>query len=139
MIEIGDLEGQWDLKRRIEDLRGGVWGTLQGTAVWTSDREGLRQNEAGMLRFADAPPMPATRSYLWRWDAGRFVVFYDDGRHFHDFAPSKPEAEHQCGADRYVVRYDFQRWPEWSSTWFVNGPRKDMVIETRFRRLGADA
>ncbi|MBF9030169.1 trigger factor [Rhodobacterales bacterium HKCCE3408] len=134
MITLADFAGRWRLRREIEDRRLGLDGRFEGLAEWEPEGAGLRQTETGVLHFGSAAPMRATRVYLWRWQAHRLVVLFEDGRPFHDFSPGEPEALHDCAPDTYRVRYDFTGWPAWESRWHVTGPRKDAVILSRFVR-----
>ncbi|MEM9756749.1 MAG: DUF6314 family protein [Pseudomonadota bacterium] len=134
-ITLADFAGPWRLDRRIEDHRAGLTGVLTGTAEWTPDAHGLVYDEVGILRYGSAPPLRATRRYLWRENAHRLVVLFEDGRHFHAFTAYEGRAEHACPPDTYRVRYDFAAWPDWVSRWHVVGPRKDVQITSRYRRV----
>lgn len=141
-MELADFAGTWRLMRWIEDRRAGLKGQLDGHAHFACDAEGLVQDEGGTLRLGTAPPLHATRRYLWRAGAGgRIEVRFADGRAFHDFvlpgvAPggTTPRAAHPCGGDLYRVRYDFARWPDWSAEWRVSGPRKDYRMVSHYTR-----
>lgn len=138
MIGLADLEGRWRVRRRIEDALAGLEGRFEGICDWIPGADGLRQSEAGILTYGQAPPMKAERTYFWCCRAGHLEVRFDDGRFFHSFDQklSKPQADHLCGEDFYEVAYDFSNWPRWSSRWKVTGPRKDLVISSWFEREG---
>jgi len=136
MITLADLAGAWRLTRRITDHRAGLSGHLSGSSHWTPDSIGLRQEEAGVLIFGTAPPMQASRAYLWRAEGAGLAVFFADGRPFHRLGPGQLADRHHCAPDLYDVAYDFSHWPEWTQSWRVSGPRKDMTIESRFQPLG---
>jgi hypothetical protein len=139
-MRLSSFAGAWALARDIEDVRAGRSGTLAGEARFTPAAEGLAYVETGTLAFPGTPPMQASRRHLWREGAaGGIDVLFEDGRFFHRFDPADPSpgALHDCGADRYRVRYDFSRWPEWRSEWRVSGPAKDYVLVSRFRRAAA--
>jgi len=136
MIRLADLEGAWRLSREIEDRRAGITGRLTGTCRWSRDAGGLRQEEQGVLTMGAAPPMQASRVYLWRDTGAGLSVAFEDGRPFHSLAPGRLEDRHWCDPDTYDVRYDFTRWPDWTQRWRVTGPRKDAVILSRFQPLG---
>lgn len=136
-VQLKDLLGVWHLRRQIADRRLDAVGSFLGTARFERDAKGALQRETGVLRFAGGPPMQADRVYRWQEAQGRFLVFFEDGRPFHDFAPyADQRATHLCGADTYRVTYDFAGWPFWTSQWTVTGPRKDLVITTEFSREG---
>jgi len=136
VIGLGDLEGRWRLTRTIADARAGLTGRLEGTCRWVRDAKGLRQEEEGVLRYGTAPPMQAARVYLWRETAEGLAVFFADGRPFHRLAAGRLEDRHWCDPDTYDVRYDLARWPDWTQTWHVTGPRKDARITSRFQPAG---
>lgn len=128
--------GRWTLSRSIDDRLTQQTGRFEGEAAFTPDGEVLIYDERGLLSLGDSPAIVATRRYLWRPDGGRIAVFFADGRPFHSFAPGIPEAQHRCDPDRYRVTYDFARWPDWTATWDVRGPRKDYRMTSRYRPAG---
>lgn len=135
MIELAEFAGVWCLSRTIDDQRANIRGEMHGTCKFLPETHGLRQVEMGVLRYGDAPPMQAERQYLWSNEAGQIVVQFSDGRPFHSFSPKNDaEADHLCGDDLYQVQYDFKNWPVWTSRWRVQGPRKDLIITSRFER-----
>jgi hypothetical protein len=134
-MRLDAFEGDWRIDRVIEDIRAGRTGRLTGTASFTRLPEGLAYVEEGKLTLRDAPPMTATRRYLWRdGGANTIEVLFSDGRFFHRFYAdeTRPAAEHACPPDRYRVRYDFTRWPRWQAEWRVQGPAKDYAMVTRY-------
>jgi len=139
-MRLAAFEGEWSITRRIEDLRGGMSGALEGVARFTPEPEGgLLYAEEGWLRLGGAAPAWATRRYLWRdGDGGAIEVHFEDGRLFHRFRAGDPDptARHDCAADLYEVRYDFRRWPHWSADWRVRGPRKNYAMTTTFAPAG---
>jgi hypothetical protein len=136
MITLADLLGAWRLTRRIIDHRAGLTGALSGTCHWRPYGNGLRQEETGVLIFGTAPPMQASRTYLWRAEGASLVVFFEDGRPFHRLVQGAWADRHHCAPDIYDVTYDFSIWPDWTQVWHVSGPRKEMTIESRFQPLG---
>jgi len=138
---LADFAGRWRVSRIIDDDRmGGQAGTFAGDALFQPRPDGaLYYAEEGELRLGPGPSFRAMRSYLWRAEGGRIVVDHGDGRPFHSFEPAAPAAEHLCGADLYVVRYDFAAWPRWRAEWTVRGPRKDYAMVSDFAPLGASA
>ncbi len=135
-MELAAFVGRWRLERTIEDARAGRAGCFEGEAVFEPVAAGLAYREAGTLTLDGAGPMAASRRYLWKdGGAGTIEVCFDDGRFFHriDAAAPLPDAEHDCGADLYRVRYDFRGWPAWTAEWRVTGPRKDYAMVSRYR------
>ncbi|OAN84345.1 hypothetical protein A8B78_07325 [Jannaschia sp. EhC01] len=133
MRQLADLEGRWRVLRDIDDRRAGLTGRFEGEALWSPDADGLTQTEAGVLRYATAAPMQATRRYLWREDGDGLHVFFDDGRPFHTVPAQGQEALHDCPPDIYRVRYTFAE-NAFTTVWHVTGPRKDAVLTTYFTR-----
>lgn len=129
------FEGTWRLERRIEQASGQGDARLTGRARFLRSGPTLIHHETGTLSVdgVPGPGMEATRRYLWRTDAAWIAIHFEDGRPFHGFplGVPEPEATHLCDPDRYHVRYDFTRWPEWTSVWRVSGPRKAYVMTSR--------
>ena len=134
---LADFTGHWRIERSIDDRRAGRVGSLLGQAVLSQVPEGLRYDETGLLQFPGTLPMTARRSYLWAAERDGIAVRFDDGRAFHriDLTGLDPQARHDCPPDTYDVRYDFSRWPDWTSVWQVSGPAKDYVMETLYTRV----
>lgn len=134
--ELADFRGTWRISRRVVAANGPN-ARFSGLAEFTTDASGLVCDEAGELRLDGQAPFRAERRYLWRpGAAGTIEVQFADGRPFHWFDPGTgtPCARHDCAPDVYEVRYDFRRWPVWSSRWRVRGPRKDYAMVTICRR-----
>lgn len=133
-LRLQDFEGRWSLSRVITDRRAGTTARFDGSATFTPVAGALSYFETGTLRIDGQPPIHAERRYLWRQDGDRIVIAFEDGREFHDFTATSPDASHWCDPDTYTVRYDFADWPIWTSTWQVSGPRKDYDMSTRYHR-----
>ncbi|MDJ0630303.1 MAG: DUF6314 family protein [Rhodobacter sp.] len=137
MLQLADFAGEWRLAREIDDRLTIRHGRLSGTARFDPGGWGLVYLEKGLLDFPGQTPLTVRQSYLWR-AAGRTVaVSFSDGRAFHtiDLAGSTAAARHDCAPDVYTVAYDFSRWPDWSATWDVTGPRKDYSMTSWYWRL----
>lgn len=137
ICDFSDFAGVWALERDIEDRLSGRDGHLIGQATLTADGDGLKYHETGELTFEGQPTLIASRVYLWRRGRGGVVtVQFEDGTPFHDFTLHRtmPEATHFCEPDMYYATYDFARWPVWTSTWRVVGPRKNYRSLSRYQR-----
>ncbi|QXT38112.1 DUF6314 family protein [Gymnodinialimonas ceratoperidinii] len=136
MIALDWFAGRWVLTREITDYRADLVGRFTGSAVWTPQGDGLLQVEDGTLRYGSAPPMQASRRYLWQGQGqgAEIDVFFDDGRPFHRVPAPGQEALHDCPPDTYRVRYAFDGPDRFTTRWRVTGPRKDMLLETLFER-----
>jgi Family of unknown function (DUF6314) len=131
------LSGRWHICRRIIDQRSGVTGRFMGTAIFTPAPGGLRYDEWGILIYG-----------LFREEAGQTYQFaigphsgvaevhFADGRHFHtcDLLFGLAHVAHECAPDRYWGRYRVSSHGEWTLVWKVAGPRKRMLIATRYAR-----
>ncbi len=136
MPRMADLEGRWQVSRRIAD-RLGPEARFAGEAEILPDGDRWQYAERGTLTLAGQPGFAAHRVYKFAERDGGADVFFEDGRFFHAFDWEAAEAEHLCGADLYRVRYDFGDWPDWSAVWTVAGPRKDYVMTSTYRRSAA--
>ncbi len=133
-ISLADLIGAWRLSRVIEDQRAGITGRFEGECHWREEGSNIWQEENGLLHYGTAPPMRATRRYLWQQQGAALALFFEDGRPFHTLSTDQTRDAHWCDPDMYHVSYDFSQWPEWQSVWKVTGPRKDALITSRFTR-----
>lgn len=128
------LIGQFRLERRIVHADGRE-DRLSGTCKFSRAGPRLIQAEAGALETTEGR-FEATRRYVWSEDQGRLDVHFEDMRPFHSIplGVDRPETTYLCPPDRYNVAYDFTGWPDWQSTWTVEGPRKDYVMVNRLQR-----
>lgn len=134
---VRDFRGTWQIQRMVLDRRMASEGRFEGLAWITPEESWTLYEERGQLSFPNQPSMTATRRYRWTNGAeGEIVVKFDDGRPFHRFALTGTSgATHLCDPDTYVVSYDFRRWPVWSATWEVSGPRKDYRMTSHYARM----
>ena len=132
LTSLWELEGRWSLSRRIIHGDGRV-DTMEGVVDFVRSDRRLIQNETGMLEVNEHR-MEARQSYVWTEAQDQLQVFFADLRPFHTLLlkEATPEAEHFCAPDTYHVRYDFTRWPNWKSTWTVEGPKKAYVMTSIF-------
>ena len=132
LTSLSDLEGRWNLSRRISHGDGRI-DTMEGAVDFVRSGQRLFQNETGTLAV-NAHRLEARQSYVWTESQGQLQVFFADLRPFHTFPlkDATPEAEHFCAPDTYHVRYDFTPWPNWKSTWTVEGPKKAYVMISIF-------
>lgn len=110
---------------------GGPTAHFEGQADWQPTKDGMIYVEQGMLHMTGQPPIKAERKYHWDNDLN---IYFDDGRFFHRVPVDGGNAAHWCDPDQYDATYDFERWPEWSCTWKVRGPRKDYSLYSHYRR-----
>jgi hypothetical protein len=131
--------GDWQLVRRIRDRRARLPGYLTGQARFANQANRLVYQETGQMIFG-AHQGPASQHYEWEIVAAdRAIIRFADGRHFHelDLARGLATVEHGCAPDEYRGRFRVIDADCWCSVWRVQGPRKDLTIASRFRRLGS--
>lgn len=129
--------GAWHLSRRIFDHRAGQTGRLTGLARFTPRLGGLDYAEAGEMTFG-AYQGQASQIYHWDMvDGSRAKVQFRDGRFFHalDLATGIATIEHLCAADHYRGRFRILDADSWQTVWQVIGPRKNLILANRFRRI----
>lgn len=125
-----DFAGRWQLERIVTPAVGPV-ARFTGTAEWRPEEDALFCTEKGVLSLDGRAPMHAERRYRWKQD---LMVFFDDGRFFHQVPACGGTAQHWCDPDQYVAEYDFTAWPCFCVTWVVKGPRKDYRSVTKYQR-----
>ena len=126
---LADFIGSWSVSRQITH-HGGPNAQLTGTAVWRLIRGGALYHETGQLKIAGQGAMTAEQRYIWRDDLS---VWFDETRFFHNVPVLGGAVGHFCSPDQYDGTYDFSRWPVWSVTWDVSGPRKAYRSVTSYR------
>lgn len=125
--------GQWLLQRQIEQQNGQTF-SFTGKAVFSWQEDELLYRESGQVTAPGGASFQAQRSYIWTFPDTQYVdVLFDDRRFFHRFSEGSPHAEHLCGDDHYIVKYDFNQWPRWEAHWHVAGPRKDYAMTSRYQ------
>jgi uncharacterized protein DUF6314 len=129
------LPGRWSIRRRLVDRRSGREGEFTGTASFSPDRDGLRWDETGRMRFGDHEG-PAERSLRIAERDGGLTVEFADGRTFHplDLSSGACAVEHRCGDDLYAGEYRLRGPDALDVRWRVTGPRKQQEIVTEYRR-----
>lgn len=135
------LVGPWRIERRIADLHSGTTGRLTGEARFVPAPGRLRYDERGTLVF-DAYRGAAGQGHWFALDRlGAADVQFDDGRPFHrlDLSSGRADVVHNCPPDHYQGRYRVGGQHRWTLTWLVRGPRKRVLIGTRYTRGIASA
>jgi hypothetical protein len=135
------LRGIWNLERRVLDRRAGQAGSLSGAAAFEPEGEGLLYREEGHLSIGGYDG-PALQSYRYAFPAAakgnlaRAAVHFSDGRFFHDLDLSAGawRCMHLCDPDRYEGAFTALGPDEWRVVWTVAGPRKDLTLDSRYRR-----
>jgi len=135
------LKGVWWLDRRLDDRLAGQAGRLVGSAVFSPDGPGLHYSEKGRLVIGDpADPEyegPAHQSYFYSFpQGGRAAVRFSDGRDFHelDLTAGHWACSHFCDPDTYDGEFTVASRDSWRVVWQVKGPRKDLTLDSTYRR-----
>ena len=133
----GFLKGVWWLTREVDDRRAGERGRLTGSAVFSPDGPGdLHYSEKGRLVIG-AHDGPALQSYRYVFpETGRAVVHFSDGRLFHELnlSAGRWDCSHDCDPDRYEGAFTVLGPDAWRVVWRVQGPRKDLTLDSTYRR-----
>ena len=133
------LLGSWALDRRLVDGRLGAEGRFEGVARFTPEGPGAAAyREEGTVRFLDHVGAAHRDLRCTAVAEGSVAFSFPDGRAFHllELRPEGYEAEHRCGEDRYLGRFLLLDEGEWRATWRVEGPRKSLLLEGAYRRVG---
>ena len=145
------LLGNWRLERSIEDRRAEVTGSFTGVASLTctapaggSSGRRATYRETGRLSFGRYRG-PAARGleYVEQPD-GTVLLCFTDGRPYIevDLRTGACARVHDCGADRYEIRFDVLADGVLEERWLVRGPSKDyesLTTLTRDQRRSAVA
>ena len=130
------LAGTWELSRTI-----GEWNFRGSAVFFVSGPDGLRYEENGILAKPDGADIPASRRYIYRYEAGRIAIYFDKrpARIFEILdlkrAPNgnwEAQAEHACAPDHYASRYAFGP-NAIVITHIVRGPRKGYEMVSNYR------
>ena len=130
------LAGTWELSRTVGDWK------FHGSAVFRAQGPNeLRYEENGILAKPDNADIQASRRYIYRYEADRIVVYFDErpARIFEILdlkrAPNgtwEAQAEHACPPDHYASRYVFSIGTLLIAH-DVRGPRKDYEMVSNYR------
>jgi Family of unknown function (DUF6314) len=134
------LSGGWRLRRRYTD-----GCRFEGVARFVEDCGAMALAETGTLRFAGGgEPLAASRNWTWRLiGANRLQVHFRDPMRdylYHDVSVIAGGdgwtggADHDCGADHYRGRYDFEN-DRIVVRQSVAGPQKRYAFVTHYLRL----
>ena len=142
------LLGSWSVERTLRDRSSGTRGTFTGVARFSpADDDGLDFHEEGTVRWptpdGGAFTGPASRNYILQPadSPDAMDMTFPDGRPFHrmSFRETASQDNHWCDPDTYRVTYALRGPDEFSYSWDVQGPRKDLLLESVLRRLAPDA
>lgn len=130
------LQGDWHLKRCIDDRRRGDRGHFEGGAAFLAEGNLLLYREDGRLSIGEHDG-PAMQFYTYSFpETGKADVSFRDGRPFHglDLTGGRCAATHLCDPDRYEGEFQALDADTWRAVWTVTGPRKDLRLDSTYRR-----
>jgi Family of unknown function (DUF6314) len=135
------LAGTWTVERALLDLSDRAQGHFFGSATFVGEaRNLLVYREIGELTLGRHRGT-AQRSYTYRLaSASRALVYFSDGRYFHDLDLSSgaSEAVHDCGDDRYTGRFVALGRDSLETRWEMHGPTQAYRLRTHFERVAPD-
>lgn len=142
------LQGSWSLIRTIAGH-----GTMKGTANLqkTENTQLFAQNllyrEDGIFELNDGKKLETHKEYLYILQNDKLGVYFVEnrrqGRLFHILDFNKNETKnfllakaiHYCHEDIYNVRYKIYTNNHFQITYMVNGPKKNYISQTVFKRI----
>ena len=140
------LPGVWMLRRRL-----GTLGSMKGMAYFQPYGENrLHYQEQGDATFGQGKVFSAYRMYVYMYKKKKMKVYCWDQRekkptrllhtlHFYHVEPTShtlvATGTHRCADDVYKARYTFFSNNHFQLIYQVQGPRKDYVIQTHFRKI----
>lgn len=135
------LAGSWVVERTLLDRTSGTNGTFTGVVRYSPNPDGgLDYREDGTMQWPTHSG-PAFREYRLKPGAGpeSMDVFFPDGRPFHvmSFAEAGNQDKHWCDPDDYRVRYVCEGPNAFNFTWDVQGPAKNLLLESHLVRIDA--
>ena len=132
------LRGGWRFERNIAGH-----GRMNGCAEFAQmSDEDLSYAENGVHELPGGEKLGFFQKYIYRLNEGNLLAYFADLRPFHalclypDGGILKAAAMHLCGADQYRGEYIFHDNNNFLLKWDVKGPKKNYVIETRYKRQG---
>lgn len=135
------LKGIWWLKRQLHDHGAGQEGQLVGSAVFSPSGSDLHYSEKGHLVIGEhAGSTLQSYRYSFPAPAGeaptQAAVHFRDGRFFHhlDLSRGAWACTHLCDPDRYTGEFTVLDAERWRVVWRVSGPRKDLTLDSTYRR-----
>lgn len=138
------LEGSWVLERTIVSFEGTVLGTYLGKATYkpTSNPNLLHYREEGQLKMQDSTSC-AFKDYYFLYKDG-IELYFDSNLTQFFYKMEFLELErgilqskgiHYCGKDVYKATFTFNSSSVYMSEFIVEGPRKNYIIKSEFRKL----
>jgi hypothetical protein len=135
------LQGEWKFVREVPGK-----ATMTGRAhIAATSADRARYDETARVRLTDGTSLTGSQSYRYKRLAapanGFEVLFAETGElferlEFHSQADGslRADAEHLCGADRYVSQFVLDAADRLLVEHTVAGPGKNYVVRTVYRR-----
>lgn len=159
-----NLVGIWSIKRVL-----GNYGTAEGIAKFTLQNpiQTSMSNSGNGPAYSDEKTLvinyredlqvkydinlgpnvenSAYKEYVYSYDVARDKIIkkFADGNLFYeltiDFDKQTANGDHLCEKDLYKATYSFCHPHNFVLTYYVNGPKKDYLIETEFTKQVTDS
>ncbi len=131
------FKGGWKFFRKISDHKTGIEATVNGTVVFSGNRQILNYAEIGSMEYGGYKGQ-ARQNYLYQFTSPATArVLFKTNRLFHelDLSTGQSEVGHLCQQDRYDGHYRLRDAANWSLDWKIVGPRKNCFISTDYHRM----
>ena len=129
-LDLNEVLGEWQVRRRISDAPTGLVTRFQGTAQISDSTF----HETGMIQFQNQR-LSSQRQYLLEWSDGAVEVRRPDGSPFITLeAQGIQRVVHHCGDDLYRGLFMFASNRRWAEIWTVRGPRKNYRSVSQYWR-----
>jgi hypothetical protein len=131
------LEGKWNFHRTISG-----YGTIVGAATFKKsamESHLFHYREEGLLKRENGEQFQVYREYLYRYKNNHISVFFAEEvkrlLHILEFQDTTTAiARHLCLCDIYEATYKFSTKDEFTLAYDVNGPNKNYLMKTVFKR-----
>lgn len=134
------LQGTWEFERIIEGH-----GTAQGMATFKKhavNPQTLNYQESGIFHNLAQQAFKVHREYIYQFEHEHIHVYHARCGEKTDFffelllntEEQQGAGHHLCVQDHYQAFYQFINTHQFQLNFKVNGPKKDFLIETHYRK-----
>jgi hypothetical protein len=136
------LEGEWQFDREIPD-----YGIVKGNASFKKESsDNLEYHEEGLLFHNNGIKTYIKHSCSYRLVGEEILILlrHNDNKEEISFKlefkpikqnhPLIAEGKYICGRDNYQTRYIFHMPSQFTITYKVNGPNKEYISQTEYKR-----
>ena len=136
------LKGAWSLEKSIYDALTPHRGTFTGVAFFKEiEPHKVKYTEEGILTYGTYEGT-GLQEYLYEFSHPyEAKVYRPPHGFFHtlDLRLGFWKVEHVCGQDHYTGRFSVLSQEEWTVSWRVKGPRKNLEMTYRYTRGQEDS